>query len=322
MTVRTGELTVTRVRGVRVGHAESEGSPTGVTALVFDRPSPTVVDVRGGASCTYDTASLSLDATFGRRWAIFFSGGSVFGLDAGRGIRTRVLEAGGGHTVFGNPTRVAPISGATLFDLPGADGPIPDYAPIGYAAAANASRGVVPMGQVGAGAGAWVGKYLGRDRAMPGGIGSAALLLPGRHALGVLVILNSVGAVRDPSNGRWIAGARGRNGRIVPPGERKGVPRARAGDGRGTNLLALVTDIGLPRAALQRLAVQAGSGLAQVVAPVHTATDGDVTFATCTEESSARAPLGSRFTEMDALGHEAAELVKRAAIHAVTATGP
>ena len=159
MTVRTGELTVTRVRGVRVGHAESEESPTGVTALVFDRPSPTVVDVRGGASCTYDTASLSLDATFGRRWAIFFSGGSVFGLDAGRGSCTRVLEAGGGHTVFGNPTRVAPISGATLFDLPGADGPIPDYAPIGYAAAANASRGVVPMGQVGAGAGAWVGKY-------------------------------------------------------------------------------------------------------------------------------------------------------------------
>ena len=70
--------------GVRVGHAASVDGSTGVSVVLFGQAAPTVVDVRGGASGTYDTASLSLDATFGRRWAVFFTGGSVFGLDAGR----------------------------------------------------------------------------------------------------------------------------------------------------------------------------------------------------------------------------------------------
>jgi len=82
------------VRGLRIGQAESSDGATGVTVALFDRSTPLVVDVRGGASATYDLASLSLDATFGRRWAVFFSGGSLFGLDAGAGVRDRILETG------------------------------------------------------------------------------------------------------------------------------------------------------------------------------------------------------------------------------------
>jgi len=47
-----------RIRGVAVGQAESDDVTTGVTVVTFDGPVPTVVDVRGGASGTYDTASL------------------------------------------------------------------------------------------------------------------------------------------------------------------------------------------------------------------------------------------------------------------------
>ncbi|HTT26598.1 MAG TPA: P1 family peptidase, partial [Thermoplasmata archaeon] len=147
------------VRGVRVGRAGSPDGRSGVTAVLFGAARPTVIEVRGGASCTYDTASLALDATFGRRWALFLAGGSIFGLDAARGVRTRVLEEGGGHRAFRNPNVVVPISGATLFDLPRTRRPVPDYLPIGYHAAAAAGRAPVRAGRVGAGTGATVGKY-------------------------------------------------------------------------------------------------------------------------------------------------------------------
>jgi D-aminopeptidase len=106
---RAGDLA--SVRGVRVGHASDESGSTGVTAVVFDRAAPAVVDVRGGASGTYDTASLSLEATFGRRWALFVAGGSLYGLDAARGIRTRLLEEGKGTRAFGNRRPLVPLSG-------------------------------------------------------------------------------------------------------------------------------------------------------------------------------------------------------------------
>src|SRR5271170_1602693 len=97
------------VGGVRVGHAEDPSGTTGVTVALFDAATPAVVDVRGGASATYDLASLTLDSTFGRRWAIFFTGGSLFGLDAAIGIRARILETGGGQAGFLNPHRIAPV---------------------------------------------------------------------------------------------------------------------------------------------------------------------------------------------------------------------
>ena len=138
--VRRGRATV-GVQGVRIGHAEDPTRSTGVTAVLFDGGAPVVVDVRGGASATYDLASLSLDSTFGRRWAIFFSGGSLFGLDAAAGIRDRILETGGGRSVFRNPHRIAPVSGAALFDLPPGNTRIPDYRSLGYEAARSAAPG-------------------------------------------------------------------------------------------------------------------------------------------------------------------------------------
>jgi L-aminopeptidase/D-esterase-like protein len=210
--------TLTSVPGVRVGHAVDPEAGSGVTVIRFERAAPTVVDVRGGAAAAYDTASLSLESTFGRRWAIFFAGGSVFGLDAAMGVRRRILEEGGGHRTFSNPHRIAPISGAALFDLPMAVGSLPDYSILGYEATQAATRAPAAMGPVGAGAGATVGKYHGRAHSSHGGVGSSAIRIRGLGTVGALVVLNSVGAIRDPATGRWRAGAR-RNGggSILPP---------------------------------------------------------------------------------------------------------
>jgi len=309
--------TITAVRGVRVGHAEDPTGPSGVTVLSFGRSAPTVVDVRGGAAAVYDTASLSLDSTFGGRWALFFSGGSVFGLDAAAGVRTRVLEEGGGRPAFTNPQRIAPISGAALFDLPSDDRPLPDYRRLGYEATAAASRAPVALGRVGAGAGATVGKYHGRAHSSHGGVGSSAVRLAGLGSVGALVVLNSVGAIRDPETGRWHAGAR-RNGagRILPPPVEFRRTRSRVPPPRGTNLVAVVTDIPLARTELARVAILAHTGVGRSVVPVNSATDGDLVFASTTVPRGRGAPddAGAR---ADSVGVAAAQAVVRAVLSAV-----
>jgi L-aminopeptidase/D-esterase-like protein len=305
--------TLTLVEGVRVGHAESPARASGVTVARFDPAASVVVDARGGASGTYDTASLSVDATFGRRFAIFFSGGSLYGLDAARGIRVRILEEGGGRTAFGNPNPVVPISGAILFDLPPQLGAVPDYLPLGYEATRVANRGPVPEGRVGAGAGATVGKYLGRERAMPGGIGTAARAVRGWGHVGVLVAVNAAGAVRDVTTGRWAAGARDDRGRVVPPGP---WPSARRLSG-STTLTLVVSDLELDRPTLARVAAIAHAGVGAAVHPFQSSTDGDVLFAAAT---GARGPTKYERRPgetADRIGTAAAGLAAEALLRAV-----
>ncbi len=267
-----------RIDGVAVGHAESEPPTSGVTVVRFDAPASVVVDVRGGASATFDTASLAVDATFGRRWALFIAGGSVFGLDAARGVRDAILESGGGHRVFGNPHRIAPVAGAALFDLPRSESRLPDYAVLGRAATERAVRRPFAPGARGAGAGATVGKYLGRGRAMRGGVGSGSGAVGDGLSVAVLVVVNAVGAVCDPRSGRWVAGARGPQDRIVPP-TRFGGRRPAA---RGTTISVVVTNARLDRPGLARVAALVHTGLARAIVPYQTSTDGDVVFAAST----------------------------------------
>lgn len=307
--------TLTAVRGLRVGQAETPDGASGVSVVLFDGPAPMVVDVRGGASATYDTASLSLDATFGRRWAVFFTGGSLYGLDAARGIRTRILETGGGRPVFRNPIPVVPIAGAALYDLPRELAALPDYLPLGYEAARVASREPVRAGRVGAGAGATVGKYRGRARAMRGGVGSVAARIPGLGIVGVLVAVNSVGAVRDPSTGEWIAGARGRRDRVLPPELPRRPPAAGS-----TTLALVVTELAVDRATLARVAAVVHAGLSAAIRPFHSATDGDVLFAATTETRRPRSSERRPGEFADRIGMRAAELAVEAVLGAVRAS--
>lgn len=300
------------VGGVRVGHAESDDGTSGVTAVVFDRPAPTVVDQRGGASATYDIGSLALDATFGGRWGLFFSGGSLFGLDAAAGVRQRILEAGGGRPVFQNPYRVVPVSGAALFDLPSRVRPLPDYRALGYEAAGRAAPGAVPVGRVGAGAGATVGKYRGRSAAMHGGVGWSSETV-GAARLGVLIAVNSVGALRDPATGAWVAGSRGANGQVVPPRDSEPF----RSDATSTTLSLVVTDLEVPRPALQRVASVAHAALGGVIVPFHSATDGDVMFAASTGHAGPPRAEARPGETANRLGMVAARCAVAAALGAV-----
>ncbi len=308
------EIPFSQIPGVRIGVATTADGRTGVTVVRFGRAAPVVVDIRGGACATYDIGSLRLDATFGRRWAIFFTGGSVYGLDGARGIRARLIEEGEGQSPFDPSHPIAPLSGAAIFDLPPASEPIPDYVPIAYEATRRASRAPLQHGRIGAGAGATVGKYLGRDRAMPGGMGSAAVRTFA-GCVGVLVVVNSVGAIRDQDAGRWIAGARSHYRRtVIPPDGWDDSPTA---PGAHTTLALVLTDIAWSRPRLARLAIEAETGLARTIVPYATSFDGDVTFAASTER---RRPLATRADPgeaVDRFGGIAADLARLAVLRAV-----
>ncbi len=305
---------ISAVRGLSVGQAVDPERTSGVTVVVFDDGAPTVVDVRGGASATYDTASLSLDATFGRRWALFLTGGSLFGLDAARGIRTRLLEAGKGTPAFERGPTIVPLSGAALYDLRGQE--LPDYLALGYEAARVAGRGPFLCGAEGAGVGATVGKYLGRRHAAPGGIGSAGAPRPGGGHVGVLVAVNSVGAVRDPGSGRWLAAARDVKGRLRPPARYGDRPEA-----RGTTLAVVASDIAIDRPGLARVASIVHAGLGRTIVPYLTATDGDVVFASSTGKARARRPELRPGQLADEVGALAADLAVEAVARAVGPRG-
>lgn len=305
--------------GVSVGHAADPSAPSGVTAILFDRPTRLVGEVRGPASGTYDVASLEVTATFGLRDAVFFSGGSLFGLDAARGIRTRLLELGRGVPALASRVALPRISGAILFDLPRTAGALPEYLALGYGAAERAAPGLGASGPLGAGAGARVAKYAGIESSRSGGVGVDERKLPGGGRLGVLAVFNSGGALRDPLTGEWLRTAQDREGRALLPGSRRR-PSATRTPRTATTLVLVVTDRPYDRRDLARISALAHDAVARTVYPAGTAFEGDVVFAAST--ASGARPEGDpteRGLELNDLGDEITEALGRAARRCVDA---
>jgi L-aminopeptidase/D-esterase-like protein len=306
----TGQhLTIRDVPGIRVGHATDEVGMTGCTVLLAEGGAVAGVDVRGSAPGTRETDLLRPTALVERIDALCLAGGSAFGLAAADGVMRYLAERGIGFETGVRPVPIVPA--AIIFDLLVGS---PDAAPgpeDGYAAAAAADDGGGPLeGRIGAGTGATVGKLLGTQQASPGGIGSAAIRLPGGVTLGALVVNNATGNVigRD---GRVLAGIRDESGAFVdasalllagpPPGP---VPPS----GTSTTLAVVATDATLDRAQCRKLAEVAHDALALAISPVHSQLDGDVVFAL----STARAPAPEGLPGQLQLGVAAVEVLRTA----------
>jgi len=147
---------------------------------------------------------------------------------------------------------------------------------------------------------------------MHGGVGAAAVRVGRRGSLGVLLVVNAFGGIRDPSTGLWVAGARDAQGRVAPP-----TARSYRSGALATTLGLVVTDLKVERPALARIVAMAHAGLASVIVPSHSPTDGDVLFgaATGTARTASREPEPG--ATADRLGFLASELAVRAALGAV-----
>ena len=190
---------LTDIDGILVGHYTASERPTGCTVVTASAPFVAGIDVRGGAPGTREIDLLKPENRVDQVDAIFLSGGSAFGLDVSAGISRYLEEHGRGFD-----TRVAKVPivcGAILFDLALGGSKIRPGAEAGYRAIRSARSGRIAEGNVGAGAGATVGKLLGTERAMKGGLGTWALKRSDGLKVGALAAVNSIGDVVDPALG-------------------------------------------------------------------------------------------------------------------------
>ena len=307
---------LTAVEGLEVGHYTDLPNATGCTVVLCREGAVGGVDVRGGAPGTRETDLLRPGRQVERVNGIVLSGGSAFGLDAASGVMRYLAGEGVGYAV-GN-TVVPIVAAAILFDLGLITSEVRPGSEEGWTACISASAGPVEEGSVGAGTGATVAKTRGMEGAIKGGIGSAALKLPGGAIVAALVAVNAYGGVFDHRTGHLIAGPRLESGDGMEDPVELLLSDADGGDSTpmtNTTIGVVATDASLTREQANRLATLSHDGLALTIRPCHTMRDGDTMFALAT----ARHPAPADIT---ALGAATVEVTARAVLRAVqTAAG-
>lgn len=303
---------ITRVAGIEVGHFTDTRRPTGCTVVMAREGAVAGVDVRGAAPGTRETDLLHPSNLVDKVHAIMLAGGSAWGLEAATGAVRWLEERGVGLDVAVGRLPIVPA--AVLFDLLVGDMRIRPDAAAGYAACAAASSADPAEGNVGAGAGAVVGKVFGIQHAMKGGVGTASVTVDG-VTVGALIACNALGDVIDPDTAQVMAGARTDDGRALRDTRRallRGQPPQPLLAGTNTTIGVVATDAILTKAQAHRLAIAAHDGLARSINPVHTMSDGDTLFSLGT--GRAGKSLG-----MMVLATMAAEATARATVRAVQA---
>ncbi len=312
--------------GFLVGHATRQDGPTGCTVVICPPGTRGGVDVRGGGTGARELEPLSPLANAEGPNAVLLTGGSAFGLSATDGVMRWLEERGIGRLTPAG--RVPLVPTAVIYDStagePGAR-PGPDEA---YAACDAAVPGVPERGAVGAGAGAAVGKLLGRERAAPGGVGYAELLMPDATAVAALAVANAFGDVLA-QDGTVLAGPRGEHDELVrstelitamrePPSARTWGVQA----SQSTTLACVCTDASLDKRGCGIVARIAAAGIARAVDPAFTPIDGDIVFCLASGTAAPLQPGPATTWMLTALGSAAATTVAAAIRDAVGASKP
>ena len=291
--------------GFTVGHWTDAAAKTGCTVVVFDRSTPAIADVRGGAPGTRETDLLGPGRLVQAVDAIVLTGGSAFGLASADGVMMELRALGRGVATPAGPVPIVPA--AVIYDL-AVGSPVSPTAASG--SAAFSARGPVESlarGQVGAGTGATTGKMFAPERPQRGGVGYGVVELEAGERVHALAVVNSAGTVVDPGTGEQalMHGSRVDRSALL---SRLSAPHDRS----ATTLVVVVVEARCDRRALERCGVAAHDGLARAIWPCHTLFDGDVVFAAGLEDG---APDGTDIVRLSV----AAELaVERAIVDAVT----
>lgn len=299
---------ITDVPGIKVGHAQDLEAGTGCTVIICEEGAVTGVDVRGGGPGTRELAGLDPVNLVSKAQAVYFGGGSAYGLEGASGVMQYLEERNLGLDVGVGVVPIVP--GAVLFDFFVGNYKIrPDKA-MGYEACLDASENNNVQGNVGAGTGAAVGRINGPDYFMKGGIGTASRQV-GDLIVGAVVAVNCFGDVICPYTGRIIAG--------VLDEEKKNLADtmsiiSSSEDSIG-NALSSNTTIGcvavnadFSKAEATKVAMMAHDGFARAINPIHTMTDGDTIFCMAT---------GGVKSNPTMVGSLAAEVMAEAIINAV-----
>ena len=309
-------MSITDVSGFSFGHATNQEAGTGCTVIIAPEGATGGVDVRGGAPASRETDLLRPENTVDIVNAVCLSGGSAFGLEAASGVARELERRGIGLPV--GPTQVPIVCSSCIFDLafgnftvrPGLEDGIE-----AVKAALDGASDILAEGNVGAGCGATVGKLMGPDHAMKGGLGAQALSL-GPLQMGAVVSVNACGNVIDPSTGAWVAGMRATaEGTDIISMEDAAFASASTMemplDRTNTTISCLVTNAKLTKAQCTKVAQMAADAYAHAIRPTHTTNDGDTIYVLASgaldEKASSKIPL-------DLIGMLATRTLERAIV--------
>lgn len=254
---------LTDVPGIEVGHWTEPVARTGCTVVVVPDGTCASAEVRGGAPATRDLDLLAPDRLVDRVDAVVLTGGSAYGLAAADGVMTALEERGRG---FATPAGVVPIvPSLALFDLAVGDGSIRPGPAEGRAAVEAAGVGPHPVGIVGAGTGATVGKWRGIDAAVPAGLGAATVAV-GEVVVSALIAVNAFGSIDVAGDGL--------DGIEATAAALSGAPPL-----GNTTIGVVATTAALDKVGCLVVAQGGHDGLARSIVPAHSRVDGDALVA-------------------------------------------
>ena len=310
---------LTDIKGITLGHYTDPERATGCTVILCPSGAVAGVDQRGGAPGSREVALLNPVNTVQSVHAILLSGGSAFGIDAAGGVMRFLKEKNVGVTTGSGKVPIVPT--AIIFDLGIGDKnawPTPENA---HAACQAATEDVVEQGNIGAGTGATVGKFLGMDNAVKAGLGMASLEAGKGVIVGALIIVNALGDIIDPETNQIIAGTR--NPEIAKKVLKKqdlfvnSLDLMKSPIGRTVFNLAsssntvigvVATNAKLTKTEATKVAQMAQNGLPRTIRPANTTMDGDTIFSLS---------LGKKKLNVNIVGAYASLAVQHAILNAV-----
>ena len=276
------------IEGIKLGHAQNKEGGTGCSVVICEEGATGGVDIRGGAPGTRETDLLNPMEMVEKIHAVVLSGGSAFGLDASSGVMEYLENKNIGFDV--TVAKVPIVCQAVLFDLAFGNPKIRPDKNMGIEACLNAEEYFNDInGNIGAGFGATVGKFLGPDFSMKGGLGTYAVKI-GDLEVGAIVAVNCLGDVVDPKNLNIISGAYDRNKKKFLNTEDLLISSLQnpINPFKGnTTIGIIVTNAIFTKAQANKVASMAHNGYARTMYPAHTMFDGDTIFTMATNKVKA-----------------------------------
>lgn len=300
-------LKITDIPNIKIGHSTHIKENTGCTVVLCGKGAIAGVDIRGSAPGTHETELLRPGFMIREIHAIVLTGGSAFGLRTVDGVMKYLFENGIGYDARGIAVPIVPA--AVIFDL--RNGRNPDFptSEMGYEACKNAAVDF-EEGLIGAGKGATVGKILGIEHCMKGGVGSCAIEIRDGVKIGALAVVNALGDIINPENGQIVAGARNPDGNGFVDSVKYLMenPLPWEAASSNTTLAVVATNASFAKEEINKIAQMAQNGISRTVRPVHTMHDGDIVFALSN---------GKLKADVNVVGEVAAQMVSQAILRAV-----
>lgn len=304
----TREISIKELTNLRIGHASDEKAKTGVTVLYFPNGARVGCDISGGGPASRETTLTSPVTADNPINAIVLSGGSAYGLAAADGVMRFLESQGIGYPT--GPAVVPLVCQSCIYDLGYGSASVRPDAAMGeeacrHALACTDSR----TGNIGAGIGATVGKLYGMAQATKAGLGISAVEV-GPLQMAAVVVVNALGDIYNPKNGRKIAGLKtaDRVGYLDTVEEMYRFLKPHDPFTGNTTIGAVITNAAFSKAEMNKIASMTRCAYARCINPVATMADGDSIYAAST---------GQVFADINVVGTLAAEVMCEAIQNAI-----